>query len=36
VLGYAEREIKKVVPALQEESLQTDQYVKKALQKLLK
>jgi Holliday junction DNA helicase RuvA len=36
VLGYAEREIKKVVPALQEESLTTDQYVKKALQKLLK
>ncbi|KKI92352.1 ATP-dependent DNA helicase RuvA [Bacillus sp. SA1-12] len=36
VLGYAEREIKKVVPSLQEESLTTDQYVKKALQKLLK
>lgn len=36
VLGYAEREIKKVVPSLQEESLTTDQYIKKALQKLLK
>lgn len=36
VLGYAEREIKKVIPSLQEEQLSTDQYVKKALQKLLK
>ncbi len=36
VLGYAEREIKKIVPSLQEENLTTDQYVKKALQKLLK
>ncbi|MBO1514791.1 Holliday junction branch migration protein RuvA [Metabacillus bambusae] len=36
VLGYAEREIKKVAPSLAEESLTTDQYVKKALQKLLK
>ncbi|TXC90073.1 Holliday junction branch migration protein RuvA [Metabacillus litoralis] len=36
VLGYAEREIKKVLPALQEESLTTDLYIKKALQKLLK
>lgn len=36
VLGYAEREISKVVPALMEEELSTDQYVKKALQKLLK
>ncbi|WP_273125011.1 Holliday junction branch migration protein RuvA [Metabacillus sp. HB246100] len=36
VLGYAEREIKKVIPSLQNESLSTDQYVKKALQKLLK
>ncbi|MBZ5749373.1 MULTISPECIES: Holliday junction branch migration protein RuvA [Metabacillus] len=36
VLGYAEREIKKVVPALREESLTTDQYIKKALQMLLK
>lgn len=36
VLGYAEREIKKIIPSLQEETLTTDQYVKKALQKLLK
>lgn len=36
VLGYAEREIKKVVPALREESLTTDQYIKKALQMLLR
>jgi Holliday junction DNA helicase RuvA len=36
VLGYAEREINKVVPSLMEEDLSTDQYVKKALQKLLK
>ncbi|WP_243290677.1 Holliday junction branch migration protein RuvA [Bacillus sp. FJAT-47783] len=36
VLGYSEREINKVIPSLKEESLSTDQYVKKALQKLLK
>ncbi len=37
VLGYAEKEIKKVLPHLKEETaLSTDQYVKKALQKLLK
>lgn len=36
VLGYSEREIKKVIPTLKKESLTTDQYVKKALQKLLK
>jgi holliday junction DNA helicase RuvA len=36
VLGYAEREIKKITPSLQQENLSTDQYVKKALQKLLK
>jgi len=36
VLGYAEREIKKITPSLQKENLSTDQYVKKALQKLLK
>ncbi|MGG4109076.1 Holliday junction branch migration protein RuvA [Bacillus subtilis] len=37
VLGYAEKEIKKVLPHLKEEiGLTTDQYVKKALQKLLK
>ncbi|HZH58485.1 MAG TPA: Holliday junction branch migration protein RuvA, partial [Metabacillus sp.] len=34
--GYAQREIKKIVPSLQEDTLTTDQYVKKALQKLLK
>ncbi|MGD6816691.1 Holliday junction branch migration protein RuvA [Metabacillus sp. 84] len=36
VLGYAEREISKVIPALKDEPLTTDQLVKKALQKLLK
>ncbi|MCD7032945.1 Holliday junction branch migration protein RuvA [Metabacillus sp. GX 13764] len=36
VLGYAEREINKVLPSLKEEKLTTDQYVRKALQKLLK
>ncbi|WP_338777354.1 Holliday junction branch migration protein RuvA [Metabacillus sp. FJAT-52054] len=36
VLGYGEREINKVVPALKDEALSTDQLVKKALQKLLK
>ncbi|WP_078413892.1 Holliday junction branch migration protein RuvA [Priestia abyssalis] len=36
VLGYAEREINKVIPALMKEKLTTDQYIKKALQKLLK
>ncbi|WP_114151383.1 Holliday junction branch migration protein RuvA [Bacillus spizizenii] len=37
VLGYAEKEIKKVLPHLKEDTgLTTDQYVKKALQKLLK
>ncbi len=36
VLGYAEREIKKVLPELRKEKLSTDQYIKKALQKLLK
>lgn len=35
-LGYSEREIKKVTPALKSESLTTDQYIKKALQKMLK
>ncbi|QII50050.1 Holliday junction branch migration protein RuvA [Bacillus paralicheniformis] len=36
-LGYSDREIKKVQPHLKkEEALSTDQYVKKALQKLLK
>jgi Holliday junction DNA helicase RuvA len=37
VLGYAEREIHKVLPSLKEDlSLSTDQFVKKALKKLLK
>ncbi|MRX71400.1 Holliday junction branch migration protein RuvA [Bacillus lacus] len=36
VLGYAEREIKKILPELEKENLSTDQYVKRALQKLLK
>ncbi|TLS39265.1 Holliday junction branch migration protein RuvA [Pseudalkalibacillus caeni] len=34
-LGYSEREINKVVPGLREENLTTDQYIKKALQRLL-
>ncbi len=36
VLGFAEREIKKVIPQIIGEKLSTDQYIKKALQKLLK
>ncbi|MFS0861703.1 Holliday junction branch migration protein RuvA [Fredinandcohnia sp. 179-A 10B2 NHS] len=36
VLGYAEREINKVLPELRNETLSTDQYIKRALQKLLK
>ncbi|MFT4412775.1 Holliday junction branch migration protein RuvA [Fredinandcohnia humi] len=36
VLGYAEREIKKILPDLHKEQLTTDQYIKRALQKLLK
>ncbi|WP_110111465.1 Holliday junction branch migration protein RuvA [Bacillus sp. CGMCC 1.16541] len=36
VLGYAEREINKVVPALMSQSLTTDQYIKEALKRLLK
>ncbi|WP_028402917.1 Holliday junction branch migration protein RuvA [Ectobacillus panaciterrae] len=35
VLGYAEREISRVVPELLKDSLSTDQYIKKALQLLL-
>lgn len=35
-LGYAEREIRKVVPVLKDESMSTDQYIKRALQLLLK
>ena len=34
VLGYAEREINKVIRELSEEQLTADQYIKKALQKL--
>jgi holliday junction DNA helicase RuvA len=36
VLGYAEREIKKIIPELLQETMTTDQYIRKALQKLLK
>ncbi|MBM4762415.1 Holliday junction branch migration protein RuvA [Bacillus sp. B15-48] len=35
-LGYSDKEIKKVTPALKMENLTTDQYIKKALQKLLR
>lgn len=35
-LGYSEREIKKITPDLQKETGTTDQYIKKALQRLLK
>lgn len=35
-LGYSDREIKKISPDLKKEKLTTDQYIKKALQKLLK
>jgi holliday junction DNA helicase RuvA len=35
-LGYAEKEIKKVVPELKKQELSTDQYIRLALQKLLK
>ncbi|MED3562173.1 Holliday junction branch migration protein RuvA [Bacillus xiapuensis] len=35
-LGYSEKEIKKISPELQKETLSTDQYIKKALQRLLK
>lgn len=35
VLGYAEKEINKVIPKLKTEELRTDQYIKKALQLLL-
>jgi len=36
VLGYAEREIQKVIPSLMKENLSADQYIKLALKKLLK
>ena len=35
-LGYSDKEIKKISPELQKEQLSTDQYIKKALQRLLK
>ncbi|WP_100371964.1 Holliday junction branch migration protein RuvA [Bacillus sp. FJAT-45037] len=35
-LGYVERELKKVRPTLEEEQLETDAYIKKALQLMLK
>lgn len=35
-LGYTEKEIKKIAPDLRKETLSTDQYIKKALQSLLK
>ncbi|MEH7119003.1 Holliday junction branch migration protein RuvA [Neobacillus vireti] len=35
-LGYSDKEIKKISPDLQKEQLSTDQYIKKALQRLLK
>ena len=34
-LGYAEREIKKVLPKLRDESLAADELIKKALQMLI-
>lgn len=34
-LGYVDKEIKKILPYLQEESLTTDQYIKKGLQLML-
>lgn len=35
-LGYTEKEIKKISPELRKEQMTTDQYIKKALQRLLK
>ncbi|MGG5254916.1 Holliday junction branch migration protein RuvA [Neobacillus sp. SM06] len=35
-LGYTEKEIKKISPDLRKETLSTDQYIKMALQRLLK
>jgi holliday junction DNA helicase RuvA len=35
-LGYSEKEIKNISPELRKEQLSTDQYIKKALQRLLK
>lgn len=36
VLGYADREIRRVVPQLEQEEMTTDQYIKVALQQLVK
>ncbi len=35
-LGYSEKEINKITPELRKEQMSTDQYIKKALQRLLK
>jgi holliday junction DNA helicase RuvA len=35
-LGYSDKEIKKISPELKKEQLSTDQYIKKALQRLLR
>lgn len=35
-LGYSDKELKKISPELRKEQLSTDQYIKKALQRLLK
>jgi holliday junction DNA helicase RuvA len=35
-LGYSDKEVKKISPELKKEQLSTDQYIKKALQRLLK
>jgi holliday junction DNA helicase RuvA len=35
-LGYSDKEVKKISPELRKEHLSTDQYIKKALQRLLK
>lgn len=35
-LGYSDKEIKKISPELRKEKLSTDQYIKKALKRLLK
>ncbi|OLS41563.1 Holliday junction branch migration protein RuvA [Bacillus sp. MRMR6] len=35
-LGYSDKEVKKITPELKKEQLSTDQYIKKALQRLLK
>ncbi|MDR7077953.1 Holliday junction DNA helicase RuvA [Neobacillus niacini] len=35
-LGYSDKEVKRISPELRKEELSTDQYIKKALQRLLK